>query len=145
MQFVKRVGSPEKNEQMTDTALQGTCYRLTYPWGEARFYVAEKGTLLYYISTTSNITAPRNTRVGMQEAQITEKFKDMGQKQNQDGSRSLYSDTNQKRYGIIKLTADGQKRIDYSYVDKEYGATITLSYYLENGVCTRIVNSFVIN
>ena len=144
-QFIRRYGTPERNEQITDKALPGTCYRLTYPWGEARFYVAEKGTLLYYISTTSNMAGPRNTRVGMQEAQITEKFKDMGQKPNQDGSRSLYNDSGQKCYGKVNLLENGQKRIDYWYVDKEYEATITLSYYLTNGVCTRIVNSFMIN
>ncbi len=145
-QFIRKFGNPEKNEQITDSALRGTCYRLTYSWGEARFYVAEKGTLLYYISTTSEgMTAPRNTRVGMKEEQITEKFKDMGQKPNQDGSRSLYNDTAQKCSGTIGLLKTGGKRIDYSYVDKEYEATITLSYYLTNGVCTRIVNSFMIN
>ncbi len=146
-QFIRRYGTPERNEQITDKALPGTCYRLTYPWGEARFYVAEKGTLLYYVSTNSSMAAPRGTKVGMTASQITEKFKDMGQKSNQDGSRSLYYDSNQKCFGkITKPNKDtGSQRIEYSYVDKEYEATITLTYYLENGVCTRIVNSFYVN
>ena len=146
-QFIRKFGQPETNNPYTEGALRGTCYRLTYPWGEARFYVSGKGTLLYYISTNaSSMSGPRGTKVGMTEGQITEKFRDMGQKANQDGSRSLYHDSNPKCDGDINLvTADGtKKRIDYSYVDKELQATISLYYYLEDGVCTRIVNSYMV-
>ena len=102
---------------------------------------------MYYLSTESpSMAGPRGTKTGMTEAQITEKFRDLGQKPNQDGSRSLYHDSTQNCFGEISLVSkDGrQKRISYSYFDKEYEATISLYYYLEDGVCTRIVNSFVI-
>ena len=145
-QFVKRFGEPEKEEPITDSAIRGTCTRLTYPWGEARFYAAETGTLLYYLDTTSaSFSGPRNTRVGSAEKGITDAFRDLGQADNQDGSRSLYHDSKEKCIGKINILADGSKRIDYSYVDSEFEATITLSYYLTDGKCTRIVNSFVSN
>ncbi len=145
-QFVRQFGSPEEEFQVMEEKLRGTCYRLLYTWGEARFYVAEKGTLLYYVSsTTGNLTGPRSTRVGMTEQEITSKYRDMGQKENQDGSRSLYSDSSQQCYGKITLTGDGGKRIEYYYTDKQYENIVALYYYLHDGVCTRIVNSFAVN
>ncbi len=186
-QFIRKYGNPETNVRITDDALPGTCYSLAYPWGEARFYVAEKGTLLYYLSTNASVSAPRNTKVGMTESQITEKYKDMGQAANQDGSRSLYYDSTQKCYGkttspetdqekaerekkeyeeavkrdpslesilekplsdaeIAKLDNEIKKNeIVYWYVDKQYEATVILRYYMENGVCKRITNSFYVN
>ena len=145
-QFVSRFGQPLKEETITDSALRGTLSRLTYPWGEARFYPGESGVLLYYIDTTStSMKMPRNTKIGMSESDVTQQFRDMGQKNNQDGSRSLYYDSKERCYGKINLLSNGQKRIDYTYVDTEYDATIVLSYYLTDGVVTRVVNSFASN
>ena len=145
-QFVSKYGQPQKEESITDTAIRGVCSRLTYSWGEARFYVAESGTLLYYIdSTSSTMKLPRNTRIGMKETEITEQFRDLGQKNNQDGTRSLYNDSKERCYGKINILSNGQKRIDYTYVDPEYPATIVLSYYLTDGVVTRVTNSFTGN
>lgn len=145
-QFVKKFGTPQSETEIADTAVRGKCVKLTYGWGEARFYYAEKGALLYYIDSTSTaLNGPRSTKLGMTETQITEKYRDMGQKENQDGSRSLYYDAYDKCYGKVNKLDDTHKRIDYSYVDTEDDATISLSYYLENGKCVRVVNSFVIN
>ena len=145
-QFVKKFGTPQSETEISDTMVRGTCVKLTYAWGEARFYYAEKGTLLYYVDTTStSVTAPRSTQIGMSETQITEKYRDMGQAKNQDGSRSLYFDSRDQCYGRVYVLDDTHKRIDYYFVDTENDATVTLSYYLENGKCTRLVNSFVIN
>ena len=180
-QFIRKFGNPLENQRITDPALTGTTYSLTYPWGEARFYVGEKGTLLYYLCTTDPLTGPRGTKVGMTETQITEKFRDMGQKANQTGSRSLYVDNSQKCYGNItapetdreraqrlyeeksgsmteeqkrkeeariKTLDDEKKRnwdIVYWYVDKQYEATISIWYYMRDGVCQEITNRFRIN
>ena len=145
-QFVSKYGQPLKEESITDTAIRGTCSRLTYSWGEARFYVAESGTLLYYIdSTSSTMRMPRNTRIGMKETEITEQFRDLGQKNNQDGTRSLYNDMRERCFGKINILSNGQKRIDYRFIDDEYPATILLSYYLTDGAVTRVINSFTSN
>ena len=145
-QFVSKFGKPEKEESITDTAIRGSCTRLTYSWGEARFYNAtSSSSLLYYIDTTSNMKFPRGTKLGMKENEITEQFRDLGQKENQDGSRSLYHDNAEHCIGKINILSNGQKRIDYTNIDNEYPATIVLSYYLTNGVVTRVVNSFTTN
>ena len=144
-QFKARYGQPIKEEPITDTAIQGTCSRLIYSWGEARFYVDKTGTLLYYIDTNASMDLPRGTKIGMKEAEITAQFQDLGQAANQDGSRSLYYNSNEGCYGRINLLSNGQKRIDYIHVDSSVNATITLSYYLDDGVCSRVVNSFVFN
>ncbi len=145
-QFVSKYGQPQNEESITDTAIRGVCSRLTYPWGEARFYVSETGTVLYYIDSTSNtMKFPRNTRIGMKETDVTDLFRDLGQKNNQDGSRSLYNDSGERCYGKINIMSNGQKRIDYTFVDNDYPATIVLSYYLTDGAVTRVVNSFTSN
>ena len=145
-QFVSKYGQPQKEENITDTSMRGTCTRLTYSWGEARFYVDVKGTLLYYLDTTSGMKFPRGTKMGMTESQVTEQFRDLGQKENQDGTRSLYYDSGERCYGKINLLSNGRKRIDYTFIDKEYEATIVLSYYLsEDGTVNRVVNSFAMN
>lgn len=144
-QFVSRFGQPQKEENITDTAIRGSCIRLTYSWGEARFYIADTGTLLYYVDATSGVKLPRGTKFGMSETQVTEQFRDLGQKPNQDGSRSLYFDTTERCYGRVNLLSNGQKRIDYWQVDTEYDATIIMSYYLTDDAVTRVVSSFAMN
>ena len=88
---------------------------------------------------------PRSTRIGMKETEVTEQFRDLGQKNNQDGTRSLYNDSGERCYGKINILSNGQKRIDYTQVDNSYPATIVLSYYLTDGIVTRVVNSFTTN
>ena len=47
---------------------------------------------------------------------------------------------------IAKLDNEIKKNeIVYWYVDKQYEATVILRYYMENGVCKRITNSFYVN
>lgn len=144
-QFVARYGEPEKRQEITDTAVRGKCVSLTYSWGVAKFYYVEKGALLYYIDTTNaSMAGPRKTKLGMNEGLITEKFRDMGQVKNQDGSRNLYYDSHDGCYGKIYITGTNTERIDYSYTDTENSATVTLSYYLEDNKCTRMTASYVI-
>ena len=145
-QFTARFGEPEKRQEITDTAVRGKCVSLTYPWGIAKFYYAEKGALLYYVDTTNTaVVGPRDTKFGMTETQITEKFRDMGQLKNQDGSRNIYYDSQDGSYAKVYITGENTKRIDYSYTDKVNSATVTLSYYLEDNKCVRITDSYVIN
>lgn len=145
-QFVSRYGEPDARQEITDTAVRGKCVSLTYSWGVAKFYYVETGALLYYIDTTNTSTVgPRDTKFGMTETQITEKFRDMGQLKNQDGSRNLYYDSGNGFYAKVYVTGDTSRRIDYSYIDSVNSATVTLSYYLENNKCVRMTDSYVIN
>ena len=146
-QFTAKFGTPQSETAVSDSAyVRGNCIRLTYSWGEARFYYGESGAVLYYVdSTYQNLHCPRKTTIGMTETQITEKFRDFGQAENQDGSRQLYYDSGEDCYGKVNIIDDTHKSIDYSYLDSENDATIRLSYYLENGKCVRIVHSYQIN
>ncbi len=145
-QFVKKYGTAKEEQEIVDPLVRSQCVRLLYSWGEARFYYTETGALLYYIDTTNaNMTAPRSTKIGMTETSITQKYRDMGQAKNQDGSRSLYYDSGDQCYGKIEIVDDTHQTISYSYVDTENDATVTLQYHMENGQCVRLTNKFVIN
>ncbi len=145
-QFVKKYGTAEEEQDIIDPLVRSQCVRLVYSWGEARFYYTETGALLYYIDTTNaNMVAPRSTKIGMAETAITQKYRDMGQAKNQDGSRSLYYDSGDQCYGKIEIVDDTHQTISYSYVDTENDATVTLQYHMENGKCVRLTNTFAVN
>ncbi len=144
--FIQKFGEPKKREEIDDKeVIRGKCEQLTYDWGIAKFYYVESGALLYYFDMKEgNITAPRKTQFGMSEKQITEKFRDVGQAENQDGSRNLYYDQYEGCYAKVYVLSEYHKRIDYIYEDKMSSAVITLSYYLTDDRVERIVNSYVI-
>ena len=130
--FVKKFGSPSSEASVEDGSVPGAAILLTYSWGEARFYMTEKGYILYAIETASgSVTGPRKTKIGMTETEITEKFRDMQQAHNQDGSRSIYYDSQNKKYAMMHHLSAFNDRIDYIYYRSDNGK-VTLSYYLEN-------------
>ncbi len=136
--FTKKYGSPLSEKEVEDDAMPDTCVSLQYSWGEARFYIGEKGYILYYISTTSSsMSAPRKTKVGMKEKDLTALFRDMGQLNDQNGDRSLYFDESANSFGKLYRLDDINDRISYSYKRTD-GAITTLTYYMENDTVARI-------
>ena len=63
-------------------------------------------------------------------------------------SRSMTEEQKRKEEARIKTLDDEKKRnwdIVYWYVDKQYEATISIWYYMRDGVCQEITNRFRIN
>ena len=73
----------------------------------------------------------------MTETEITEKYRDMQQAHNQDGSRSIYFDSQNKNYAMMYHLDAFSDRIDYIYYRSDNGK-VTLSYYLENSRVTKM-------
>ena len=94
--------------------------------------MTEKGYILYAVETDSaNMTGPRKTKISMSETEVTSLFRDMGQAHNQDGSRSIYYDSGEKKYAMMYHLDAFNDRIDYIYYRADNGV-VTLSYHLEN-------------
>ena len=136
--FVRKFGTPISQTEIEDDTIEGDCVLLTYSWGEARFNIADTGYRLYsFTSDSASITAPRKTKIGMSETEITELYRDMGQEHNQDGSRSIYYDTQNRKYAMMYHLSAFSDRLEYSYVRDDNG-TVTLTYELENSRAVRI-------
>ena len=136
--FMRKFGSPQQESAVEDESVPGDSILLAYEWGEARFYMTEKGYILYSMITSSpSVTGPRKTKIGMAETEITEKYRDMQQAHNQDGSRSIYYDSQNKKYAMMYHLDAFNDRIDYIYYRSDNGK-VTLSYYLENSRVTKM-------
>ena len=136
--FLRKFGAPMQETAVEDASVPGDSILLTYEWGEARFYMTEKGYILYALETASgSATGPRKTKIGMAETEITEKYRDMQQAHNQDGSRSIYFDSQNKKYAMMYHLDAFNDRIDYIYYRSDNGK-VTLSYYLENSRVTKM-------
>lgn len=134
--FTTLYGDPVEEVEITDV-MPGTCLKLSYSWGEARFYLSEKGYVLYMVETSSSsMRGPRSTKVGMKAEEVTEKYRDMGQTFDQNGDRSIYWDE-AEGYGKIYKLEDDSGRIDYVYYTEDGGSMI-LSYYLQNNTVVRM-------
>lgn len=135
--FVKKYGTPVEEIEIEDSTVVGEALKLSYSWGEARFFYTESGLVLYAVTTNSaSMTAPRKTKVGMSETDVTEKFRDMGQTYDQNGDRSIYYDENEGYAKLYHLDASSD-RLDYVRYRTDNGV-VTLSYFLENGQVTQI-------
>lgn len=135
--FVKKYGSPDKEEYIDDKAIHDQCISLTYSWGEARFFSSDQGFTLYYVQTnSSSMQGPRSTKVGMTEEKLLSSFRDLGQKCNQDGTRSLYHD-DKVGTGMVYPESPISNRIEYIFY-REGGALLTLIYHTEHGTVDRI-------
>ena len=109
--FTETFGQGRDAEDVTLGSL-GVCRRYHYSWGYASFY--QVGSARYIVElyhTTNEIDAPRKTRIGMTETEITSKFRDMGQVTSPSGNRGLYS--NGDGIGKIYAQEDGTKIIRY--------------------------------
>lgn len=143
--FVRKYGQPNAEVEFEDESVRGVKLKLTYNWGEAKFVMVSDGYVLYHLDTTNSAMAgPRKTRIGDTEAEITAQFRDVGQPHDSNGDRSLYwnYDNSGKDWGKMFHLDNIHDRIDYSYVRAEDSAIVTLSYYLENGVVTRMTMGY---
>ena len=130
--FIRKFGAPATQTEIEDENMEGTCQRLTYPWGEARFFMTDKGYVIYaFESNSPNIIGPEKTKMGMSETDVTSLFRDMGMEHNQDGSRSLYYDKQNRKYAMMYHLNATNDRIDYSYVRQD-SLVVTLSYHLQD-------------
>ena len=139
-QFIKKFGQPNEETETEDATVRGVTLKMTYNCGEAKFVMISSGYVLYSLDTgNSAMVGPRKTRIGQKEEEITSQFRDMGQPHDQNGDRSLYwnDQNNGNDKGKLFHLDDTHDRIDYSYV-REDGGTVTMSYYLENGVVQRM-------
>ena len=136
--FHRLYGEPLSTEAIDDSNLVVSCVAERYAWGEARFWESEEGWALYALETVSAaLSGPRETCVGMTEAEVTGCFRDMGQPHDQNGDRSIYFDPDDGAYAKLFYLDETHDRIDYTcrYDD---GAVVTLSYHTENGLLTKI-------
>ena len=130
--FIRKFGTPATQVEIEDENMEGTCLRLTYSWGEARFFMTDMGYVIYaFESNNGNIVGPEKTKMGMSETDVTSLFRDMGMEHNQDGSRSLYYDKQNRKYAMMYHLSATNDRIDYSYVRQD-SLVVTLSYYLQD-------------
>lgn len=135
-QFTKKYGEPLEEVEITDV-MPGTCLKLSYDWGECRFYMTEKGYVLYMLETSaSSMGGPRSTKVGSKLDQVVSQYRDMGQVHDQNGDRSIYWDKSEG-YGKLYKLADDSSRIDYVYYTEDGGSMI-LSYSLHSNLVDKI-------
>ena len=120
----------------------GVCRRYHYSWGYASFY--QVGSARYIVELyheTNEIDAPRKTRIGMTETEITSKFRDMGQVESPSGNRGLYS--NGDGIGKIYMQEDGSKIIRYIAFTAD-GHYWQLDYNLsKSGTVTSIYHLYI--
>ncbi len=130
--FIRKFGTPASEREIEDADMEGSCQLLTYPWGEARFFLTDKGYVIYAFETNSpSVVGPEKTKIGMSETDVTSLFRDMGMEHNRDGSRSLYYDRQNRKYAMMYHLNEHSDRIDYSYVRQD-NLVVTLSYYLQD-------------
>ena len=96
--FTKSWGTPTSYEVLPKEEWYSSdmeSYEAVYDWGTARFCVKKEGSapVLYALDTTSTkMTAPRTTKVGMSGEDVMAKFRDLGQAAlNDTGDRLLYN------------------------------------------------------
>ena len=136
-QFFNKYGTGQSEEPIQESGQAGDCIRVTYSWGEARFTLTESGYVLYWLQTDSpSMKGPRKTTIGMQEKEVTVKFRDMEQTYDQNGDRSIYWDKDVGYAKLYHLDSEND-RLDYVFYRQDNGV-VTLSYQLKNGRVTGI-------
>lgn len=130
-EVVSKYGAALETVAIEDDAVGGECVVLRYAWGEARFSVTGEDGFLYYLRTEDpSMIGPRGTKVGMAMAEVTDKFRDMGQLPNDRGDRGIYYDLNEG-YAVYEVLADdpGQGMLEYMYlIPGDEPGTATLRY-----------------
>ncbi|MBQ7827664.1 MAG: chitobiase/beta-hexosaminidase C-terminal domain-containing protein, partial [Clostridia bacterium] len=147
--FTKNFGSPNSyevlpREEWYDAEMES--YEAVYDWGTARFCIKKAGgsPVLYALDTTSSkMTAPRSTKIGMSGEEVMEKFQDLGQAPlDSEGNRLLYNlNSAGYKFGTYRHEGDGNYAIHYYYpVGENHEVFVELSYYLDKeGNVARIV------
>lgn len=151
--FTKDYGAPDSYEPLPVEewySPQMQSYEATYAWGTARFLKKSEDAspVLYALDTTSTaMTGPRSTKIGMSSTDVIGKFQDLGQAAlDSDGNRLLYNISTQTmpagmQFGTFRKEEDGNYAIHYYYpVDEKHTIFVELSYYLDaQGSVMRIV------
>ena len=141
-QFVRKYGQPISEQEIDNSKERNSialrCLQLDYDWGYAKFMSTSVGYVIYEVSSnSSSFTGPRSTRCGMNASAVCEKFRDMGQLQNSDGSRSIYWDQSSGFAFSHKMEAPNTARIYYVYYTED-GGSVILSYYTTDDIVTKI-------
>lgn len=146
--FTKAWGKPDTYEllpedQWYDENMES--YEAVYEWGSARFVVKKEGStpVLYALDTTNpKMTGPRGTKIGMNEKDLLEKFRDLGQAPlDEAGNRLLYNwNSENKQFGTYRVAEDGKASVHYyDNVDEKNTIFVELTYDLdEEGNVSRI-------
>lgn len=147
--FTNAWGAPKSYEILPKEAWYSPemeSYEAIYSWGVARFCIKTTGgsPVLYYLDTSSSkMTAPRTTRIGMEADVVLAKFRDLGQAAlDSDGNRLLYNlNSGNYQFGTYRREADGHYAIHYYYpIGENREIFVELSYYLdENNEVKRII------
>lgn len=147
--FTKAWGAPDSYEALPKEQWYSPdmeSYEAVYSWGTARFCIKTTGgsPVLYALETTSSkMTAPRTTKVGMKAENVLAKFRDLGQAAlDADGNRLLYNyNSGNYQFGTYRKEADGNYAIHYYYpIGDNKEIFVELSYYMDkNQEVVRIV------
>lgn len=138
--FIQANGEPASQETVTIEDIEGECHKLIYSWGYCTVASINGQWLVVEVyETQDKFPAPRGTRIGNTEKEVTDSFRDMLQPNSQNGDRSLYFDGNNT--GIIKLISENEKSIQYECYTLENNH-IVLQYDLKNGSVTAITHKF---
>lgn len=142
--FTKKYGVPDSYEPLPPEewySPEMESYEATYDWGTARFLkkTADANPVLYALDTTSTaMTGPRSTKIGMSSTDVIGKFQDLGQAAlDEEGNRLLYNISSKNlpagmQFGTFRKEADGNFAIHYYYpVDEKHTIFVELSYYLD--------------
>ena len=137
--FLRKYGSGTASENVWLYGVNGECVRYTYSWGYATFMKTKTGWFLAEVYLTTNeLKLPRDTAIGMKEAEITAKYKDFGQVTSPSGNRGLYDDIKSSDKGKIYVQEGGGKVIRYR-TDTTDMHIWQMDYILNDaGVCTAV-------
>lgn len=134
--FTAKYGEPDRREEGADEDVTGSVARLYYPWGEARFMLADGEGLLYMVHTSdAGMAGPRGSRIGMALDEVTALFRDMGQVANDKGDRGIYYDVD-AGYARYLVHSDDPNQGTLTYVSTVRGedeGTTMLLYEIRQG------------
>jgi tetratricopeptide (TPR) repeat protein len=144
--FYEIHGQPQLVTEITDDAVAGVSISARYQWGEARFVMLDIGNTLYHIDTTDpTMKGPRGAKVGMDMADVTALFRDMGQPPNDRGDRGIYYDI-KDGYANYTASADDPTTGTLRYVASvfdETASTRLLTFEVKAGKVERIIMRYV--
>ncbi len=137
--FRSKYGNGTGPEMVWMNTIEGECEKYTYPWGHATFMKLKSGWVLADLAfTTNEFAAPRKTKIGSTETEVTSVFKDCGQVVGNTGvKRGLYYE-NEEKQGAISILPSGEKTIFYR-VNTADGHVWQLEYHISSaGTVTSI-------
>ncbi|MBR6027570.1 MAG: chitobiase/beta-hexosaminidase C-terminal domain-containing protein [Clostridia bacterium] len=139
--FQAAYGEPLSQEDLTLNNISNPCRKYVYGWGYAIFERAGSHQYLVDLYFTGGpFSAPRSTGVGQSESEITDAYRDMGQKAGGSGNRGLYQ--TDKGIGRVLVTDTGKIIRYICYTADSH--TWQLDYVLNSyGVVTAIETIYI--